>query len=1716
MAGAAAGGEYPSDPREHIETIRRDRFFIGRDEKNPLAEDMHQAVNYLSAELYAKDVHFLMELVQNAEDNEYPAGVDPSLEFVITSRDITATGATATLLVFNNEKGFSPANIQSICRIGKSTKKGNRQRGYIGEKGIGFKSVFLITSKPYIFSNGYQIRFNEEPSPECDVGYIVPEWVDKNPVLSDIQQIYGSAETLPTTTIILPLKHEKVVPVKQQLSNVHPELLLFLSKIRHLSVREDNANPNLNTIKEVSISSEIDFQRRKNMDAESYTLHLSVQEDGDGGEGECSYYMWRQRFPVKSDCRVEKRMEVEEWAVTLAFPFGNRLSRGMKSSGVYAFLPTEMVTKFPFIIQADFILVSSRESISLDNKWNKGILDCVAPAFINAFVSLLKSTENPPSFSLPPYFRFLPVHSSPFPLLDSVRDSIKERVVAEHIIPCESYTSQRFFCRPSEVGRLMPAFWSILLDVQKIGINLQNLSSHGTYILSSSFDTEEYADVLEFLGVGYVENSWYAKCVEGSNLALQATDEVYLDLLCFFADNWWSHFSNTSVPNIPLLKYVDLKGRVSLWSINRATKFSERICLQSHKHDISWLNDWNQEFGSVTDWFFIPRSTHTALESFQKRAAIKEWLRQCASVQAVSVYDYSWRLLRNLNGNAELVIAFTHFLYHSLSEKHLTEWEASQLCQSLPLVDNYGRVTSKGSVVLVPAKGSKWLQLMGSNPWRSEGYIELGLDYLSSGSFAGVYTSEAELLQFLRTHINASDVPHIPPPNATFPTVSSSLTRENTFLLLEWVRNLRFQGTRIPDRFLQCIRIGRWLRTSIGDSAPSESFFSSSEWGNLLQVGSLLVDIPLIDQEFYGPHISNYKEELKTLGVMFEYGEACHFIGKRLMSMTATSNLTRSNVYTMLKFIRFLQHKYLSPEEFVSSVKEGRWLKTSHGYRCPVGSVLFDDGWKCASFISNPPFIDENYYGKDIILYEVELKLLGVIVGFNQNYQLVVDNLRPNATLSSMTADTILFILDCLRHVRSTSTNCLIRKLKEEKWVKTNVGCKLPSESILFLPEWECLLKVVDGVPIIDRDFYGNRIMSYQEELKQTGVMIGLEQMSKAVAHRFKQLVTSSSVAKENVFGLLSCYRHLKEKFPLELMTCIRKEKWLKTLMGYRSPSKSILFDRNWVPIFSIAFLPFIDDREGCYGKEIHEYSDELKALGVVVDFEQGSRFVAAGLHIPEDPTELTPASVLSLLKCIRNLKKSMADLPSSKEFTRSIKRKWVKTRRGYQSPEESLLYDSKWGSFLQPEDGPFIVDEFYGSEIASYCEELKQIGVVVDVTKGCALMASHLLEHSHKPTIVRIYKYLHESNWVPENKDGNWIWIPSGDDTGEWVSPNSCVLHDRDNLFSSELHILDKHYEHKLLGFFSVALGVRHGPAMADYCTLWQEWEQQQQQQQVRLAYEDCCAFWVYVARHWNPSTVGLLSGSITKLPVSTQAGIVLRSKQDVFIPDDLLLKDLFDEASQGSLSVWCPRRDEPALPQPKLYEIYRGIGARTLTEAVEHELSSLPKPDCTKKADAGQSLLKRGLFRILLGFLADPSLDLSTEKRHRLVQSICDVEVLEADEPITARYSLQLSSGEAIRVEASRMFRLEREKSRLFVQKLDWASGQRPSMEFATYYSEVMSKGVLWEKPDRAGGLAELLRLGCLVDFDEGAVNFLLKTKNLQLFLEDEEFLSSKFPSG
>ena len=75
----------------------------------------------------------------------YGDGVVPKMEFVLVEADVLGVGVEWTLAVLNNEVGFSRANVESLCSVGLSTKKGKRDsHGYIGEKGMILLFLLII------------------------------------------------------------------------------------------------------------------------------------------------------------------------------------------------------------------------------------------------------------------------------------------------------------------------------------------------------------------------------------------------------------------------------------------------------------------------------------------------------------------------------------------------------------------------------------------------------------------------------------------------------------------------------------------------------------------------------------------------------------------------------------------------------------------------------------------------------------------------------------------------------------------------------------------------------------------------------------------------------------------------------------------------------------------------------------------------------------------------------------------------------------------------------------------------------------------------------------------------------------------------------------------------------------------------------------------------------------------------------------------------------------------------------------------------------------------------------------------------------------------------------------------------------------------------------------------------------------------------------------
>lgn len=200
-----------------------------------------RSLETLSNELYNKDMHFVLELIQNSDDNTYPeeGQIAPTLAFLIEPHKIT---------LLNNELGFGAANINAICDV-KASTKGKHARGYIGRKGIGFKSVFTVTNRPQIHSNGYHFEFClEEKEKGSSLGYIMPNWIEINEEMrSDLEGKKAMAiEALNDdenksvcdleTIIELPLKsHSEMQRHKSSLltnnfNDIKPNILLFLNR----------------------------------------------------------------------------------------------------------------------------------------------------------------------------------------------------------------------------------------------------------------------------------------------------------------------------------------------------------------------------------------------------------------------------------------------------------------------------------------------------------------------------------------------------------------------------------------------------------------------------------------------------------------------------------------------------------------------------------------------------------------------------------------------------------------------------------------------------------------------------------------------------------------------------------------------------------------------------------------------------------------------------------------------------------------------------------------------------------------------------------------------------------------------------------------------------------------------------------------------------------------------------------------------------------------------------------------------------------------------------------------------------------------------------------------------------------------------------------------------------------------------------------------------
>lgn len=377
------------DSKQIIEEIRKIRFGIGLDTTNLIneqkaalrdKEEILKDASKLAKEIHTKNPHFIFELIQNAEDNEYEHPI-PAIKFIIDSD---------YLIIQNNEKGFEAENVRKLCGIGGSTK--SKAMGYIGEKGIGFKSVFMVANKVQIYSNGFQFSFNyNEYNP---VTMIIPEWINETPDFIDPKQ----------TNIVLYLKPEIKNKITNYFDEIHPSILLFLRKLKVIETQEKDKD----IVRKMEINKKDGISEIVYNEKRSYWKVINKEE-----------------LKVPQGIDEERRKDVNETEIILAFPLKEDYSPDTSNEqSVFAFLPVRDYG-FKFIIQADFILPITREDIIKDNKWNEWLRDCIADVFLSA-VNDFKNDINL-KYSFYDYFPLEEVKEEFFlPLVAQIYEKLKD------------------------------------------------------------------------------------------------------------------------------------------------------------------------------------------------------------------------------------------------------------------------------------------------------------------------------------------------------------------------------------------------------------------------------------------------------------------------------------------------------------------------------------------------------------------------------------------------------------------------------------------------------------------------------------------------------------------------------------------------------------------------------------------------------------------------------------------------------------------------------------------------------------------------------------------------------------------------------------------------------------------------------------------------------------------------------------------------------------------------------------------------------------------------------------------------------------------------------------------------------------------------------------------------------------------------------------------
>ncbi|CAF3608899.1 unnamed protein product [Fusarium graminearum] len=337
---------------------------------------LSHSVKILAKQIYGSGARFVFELLQNAEDNMFnkarASNALPFISFKIYPDKI---------VVECNEDGFTEPDLDAICAVGKSNKLASH--GYIGAKGIGFKSVFIVASRVHIQSGNFSFEFRHNKT-DPGIGMVRPIWVKPT-------------ETIPSPLTRMTLyihdqgdpdeiRHLKRI-ISMQFDDLQETCLLFLHKLGQIGLEFYDENGELERSR---------CFRKYNVDKYRVSLETTSDSHGNRTTRNQIYHITRQTATnlAPSDNReLSNTDEGKRAEVVLAFPIteDSKPLVTQRNQDLFAFLPLRR-SEYKFLIHSDFDTNANRQDIVTTSRRNLDLRGCIATAFYQA---VLQFCEHP-------------------------------------------------------------------------------------------------------------------------------------------------------------------------------------------------------------------------------------------------------------------------------------------------------------------------------------------------------------------------------------------------------------------------------------------------------------------------------------------------------------------------------------------------------------------------------------------------------------------------------------------------------------------------------------------------------------------------------------------------------------------------------------------------------------------------------------------------------------------------------------------------------------------------------------------------------------------------------------------------------------------------------------------------------------------------------------------------------------------------------------------------------------------------------------------------------------------------------------------------------------------------------------------------------------------------------------------------------------------------